>query len=127
MSTQPEMRHSVDASDVGSDRATPRPPVLPHDDPGESSSDLEPKSETKQLQPPAKQPDTLYAVHVFGVLAEPKSFYRPTPFGGIDLKLSESSPPKDDNEDALIHVGVYVDTKDLGEKKGNTAQDWWLN
>ncbi|KAH0829546.1 hypothetical protein FOPE_10473 [Fonsecaea pedrosoi] len=140
------MQQLGDPDSVCTDSATPRTLSTTDDDPGESlkpeqdddptsdiapnvsPAELEPNSEADQLPPPAKQTGTLYAVHIFDSISGQKSFYRPTPLGGIDFKLSESSPSKeDDNKDALIQFGVYVETDALEEKKGNTAQDWWLN
>ncbi|KAK5079290.1 hypothetical protein LTR64_002287 [Lithohypha guttulata] len=96
----------------------------------ESSSETVKRQDTiteDQIEAPPKV-DVLYSLHLLrGDGGGAKSYYRDTPFGGVDLGFSGFGEPEEDNDAAVIYASADIKSKDLNDKAGNTELDWSMN
>ncbi|KAK5952176.1 hypothetical protein OHC33_006649 [Knufia fluminis] len=65
--------------------------------------------------------DVMYTLFTSSGNGSWKSFFRDTPFLGVDFKLSDSSQQKDDNEDAIVYVCAQVEAQDLAEDQATIS------
>ncbi|KAK5080904.1 hypothetical protein LTR05_008220 [Lithohypha guttulata] len=100
------------------------------------SSCIESSSETVKRQDmiaedqiePLPKVDVLYSLRLLrGDGGEAKSYYRDTPFGGVNLEFSGSDGPKEDNDAAVMYASADIESQDLNDKAGNTERDWSMN
>lgn len=108
------------------DLATDKPPAEPDTTNSDVTNNSEPEVQEDHGDPPER--DILYGLNV-KVDDKSKSFYRDSPFGGVDLKLLLDSDGRgsEDKNTVVLKICADVGSSSLKDREGNSENDWWYN